>query len=439
MARLLNLWQVLGQPWKSQVGLRVAWVLGTIVLTGLGIGSCQTAEGDPRQTTGQAPRSSRGNQGPVAVETLTVQGEPLQEATSYTGTTEPRQQVTLRAQAEGQILTLTADVGDLVQEGDPLGRLDDRILTALLNQEDAELAALEAEVAEAIAAVQDAQTQVQRAQLDWQQAQADADRLSNLAREGAISQQQAEQARTTEQTAAQVVRSSQQQVSSRQQAVTAARKRVRAQQATVAETRQRQSYSLLKSPLTGTVIDRLKEPGDLASNGDEILILGDFQEMKVVVQVSELDLSRVHMDQGATVRLDALPGEILRGVVSRIAPTADPTTRLIPVEIRLPNPQGRISGGLLARVQFGQDQADWPVIPESALGLDSEKSEGVIFVIDRSGEAPLAQQRSVILGDRYQGRVQVRSGLTPGEEVIIKSSRPLGDQQPVNISLTSRP
>lgn len=410
-----------------------------ILAGGLNLSGCQVF---PSQNTAQAQAPTQdGVDTPAAVETAIAQPGSLEEPLEYTGTTQPIQQVSLRSQAEGRLLNLSVNVGDTVRQGEVLGQLDDRLIMTLMSQAQAELAALQSEVAQAEAEVSDAQAQVEQARVEWQQAETDAERLQSLAQEGVITAQQAEQAVTAALAAEQIFRSAQEQVRTREQAVTAARGRVRAQQAVLAEIQARRAYSLLTAPITGTVLERVTEPGNLVQPGNEVLKLGDFSAIKVVVQVSELELGSLRPGQAVSIRLDAFPDQSFQGQISRISPAADPTARLIPIEITMPNGVGTsgrdIGSGLLARVQFQTNAAKPIVLPESALSLAGEETESTVFVLEGDGEAARVVARSVEVGDRANGQVVIRSGLQSGEPVVIRSSDPLTDGQLVRLSILS--
>ncbi|GAB4159340.1 MAG: efflux RND transporter periplasmic adaptor subunit [Cyanobacteria bacterium J069] len=372
------------------------------------------------------------------METAIAETSSLDESPTYTGTTQPVRQASLRSQVEGRLLDLNVDVGDSVRQGEVLGRLDSSLLSAAVNQDRAELAALESQVAQAEAEVSDARAQAAQAEVELQQARLDSDRLQRLAAEGAISQQQADQARTAALSSEQVFLSAQERIRTRQQAVVAARRRVQAQQAAVEEARERQTYSVLAAPLDGVVLERLTESGNLVQPGNEILKVGDFSAVKVAVQVSELDLAQLRTGQPTRVQLDAYPGETFAGRVSRISPAADPSSRLVPVEVVMPNSGSRrLGSGLLARVQFQSQQAGRIVVPEAALEAGGEGNDSVVFVVEGTGAEAKAVARPVQVGDRANGRVEILSGLQPGEAYVLRSSRPLQEGESVRLSILS--
>lgn len=448
-----------------QTGVRLLGVTfaGLLIpLSGCEIPPKADAEGQPQR--GQSDNRS------VAVDVAIAKTAPLQQDLEYTGTTQPYQQVSLRSRVEGQVIDLSVNVGDRVTQGQILGRLDDNVLAAAVVEAEAEVAAREAEVAQARTEVSNAQTQVEEARLRLQQAQSDLSRLEQLFREGAIPEQQVENARTTVGTARQTLRSAQSQVRTRQQAVAAIQRRVASQRAIVAREQERQSYSLLTSPVTGFVLERVTEPGNLAQPGSEILKLGDFSQVKVAVQVSELELGTIQPGQSVQVKLDAFAGRTFAGRVTRVSPAANPTSRLIPVEVTMPNPTGGIGSGLLARVSFTQQTIKRVVVPETALKthedqqvasrsqpatnspspasstptagqsrdrLQPSSKMGTLFVVTDSGKQTTATARSVTLGGRRDGQVEILAGLKPGDRFIVRSSKALKDGAPVRLSVLS--
>lgn len=345
---------------------------------------------------------------------------------------------------------MNLDVGDTVKRGQNVGQLDDIILSTNLKQAEAELAALQSEVARATTQVSNARAQVERARLEVVQAEADAQRQERLFKEGAISEQAAEQARTEAKTATQALRAATEQVRTEEQAVAAAKGRVFAQQAVVAQTKERRSYTRLTSPLNGVITERVTEPGNLLQAGGEILKIADLSRIKVVVQVSELELGEIQVGQSVQVRLDAFPDQTIIGRVTRISPTADATARLIPVEVVTPNSQGNIGSGLLARVNFASQTPERVVVSQTAIQREgknqqsspttprqSQNQNGTVYVVTDSQGKPTVTARTVTLGKSADGKVEILSGLQPGEQYVARSGRPLKDGENVRLSILS--
>lgn len=213
----------------------------------------------------------------------------------------------------------------------------------------------------------------------------------------------------------------------------------------------------------------MTEPGNLLQAGNEVLKIGDFNRVKVVVQVSELELAQIQVGQSVQVRLDAFPDQPLIGRVTRISPAADATAHLIPVEVVIPNTQGKIGSGLLARVNFENQTQQRVVVPQTAIqkqaGSNNSKGtgetqtnvrqdsslpntsstaeaklqdqSGAIFVVkDIEGKTKVTA-RAVMLGKRADGRVEILSGLQAGERYVVRSGKPLKEGDTVSLSILS--
>ncbi len=400
------------------------------LLLGLALGGCSSS----MSTDAVAARPASAQ---VPVDVAVAELGILRTPATYTGTTRPNQDVILRSQVEGQVLSLGVDVGDRVQKGQVLARLDAALLRAAVIEAESELAARRSEVIQAQAQVNSARTAVEEARLNLQQAEADAARFKQLLADGAIAAQAAEQAITTARTQRQVLAASQAQVKTAQEGVAVAQGRVQAQAAIVRQEEARLHYALIRAPIAGVVLERLTETGNLVQPGNELLRLGNLNQLKVIVELSERELADIQIGQAATVTLDAAPNTPLSGRVTRISPAADATARLVPVEILLPNPEQRFGAGLLARVAFQNQAQQRIVISQSALVGEDEgrvsSQAGTVFVIKNER----AEARPVQLGNRRNGQVEILAGLNPGEQVVIRSGRPLKSGDEVKLSVLS--
>ncbi|MBE7380181.1 MAG: efflux RND transporter periplasmic adaptor subunit [Leptolyngbya sp. SIO1E4] len=423
-----SLWGGVGRPFSSG-----HWKGAAVAACLLGLPGCAIWQQDDR-----GPQDVALAEEIVAIDAMTATTAPLEDEPIYTGTTQPYQQVSLRARVDGQVTLLAVDVGDQVTGGDAIARLDGDLLTVEVNQAAAEFQARQAEVAQARASVSDAQTALETARVQLQQAQADADRLTRLAAEGAVSVQEAEQAQLAVETGQQVLRSAEEQIRTRQEAVNAAEGRVSAQQAIIDQAQERLSFAMVRSPLTGVVLNRSVETGDYVESGDELLQIGNLSLIKVTIEVSDRELSRVSLGQSVEIQLDAFPDQVLPGKITRIAPAADAASRLIPAEITIPNDTGQVGSGLLARVRLQSPGGDRVTIPSSALELTEDAANPTLFVVNSSeGQEATVQARAVTVGRQVKDHVEILSGVSPEEMFVVRSSGPLIDGQTVRLSILS--
>jgi HlyD family secretion protein len=429
---------IMAQPGAINTRRCRAGVQGVVLFSlWLFSGGCAGLSESAAQTGAPPRQGNRQPEGAIAVEAAIAKPGSLEAPLEYTGTTRPVQEVTVRARIDGQIMSLTGDVGDRLQQGEILAQLDGDLLTVAVTEARSELAARNSEIAQAQAAVSDAQTLIVQAQATLNQAQADAERLQRLAAAGASSQQAAEQALLALETARQAVRSAQEQVSSRQQAVKAAQGRFQAQQAVVDQSQQRLAYAGVTAPITGVILARFVDPGDYVEAGANLFSLGDLRALTITLQVSEFDLSRISLGQPAQVQLDAFPDQTLSGRVTRISPLADTNSRLVPLEIRVNNPEGKVGSGLMARVSFSQGDSNRIVIPAKALTFAPEGSPPTLFVLQQTGDQATVVARRVEVGQQLKDQVEILSGLNPGESYVNASEAPLETGQAVRISILS--
>ncbi len=424
----------------TQLGLRLPLILLPLLLSGCGLFTASEAQ--TSRDGGDAPGQNEA--GPVAVKTIRAEAGSLSGQLAYTGTTRPAQQVTLRAQVDGEVIDLGADAGDPIERGSVLAQLDGNLQIADLGEAEAELAARRSETAQAQVAISDAQAVAIDAQATLDQAQTDASRLRQLADQGGISLQTAEASELAVVNARQALRSAQAQVASRRQAAASAASRIEAQQAVVAQQQKRLSDTDVRSPITGAVLSRQVDIGSYVESGAALFELGDLSTIKITVQVSELDLDQLSLGQPAQVKLDAFSSEgSISGRITQIAPLADAASRLLPVEVTIPNLNGQIGSGLLARVQLdtsarstvAASASAGVVVPTSALEVGED--EAAVYVVEGEGDTAKAIARSVRIGEQDNDRVEILSGLAPDEAFIVQSDRLLTSGQAIRLSILS--
>ncbi len=408
-----------------------------LILTSIISISCNTQSQSNlqrEQTLTDAPESKR----LIKVDVETASLSNLSSARQYKGTTQPQRQVSWRSQTEGILLELSAEVGDVVDRGQLIGRLENNLLLTDIEGKTGELAALQSELAQAKIQVVNAQIKLEEAEIQLEQAKSEAVRYQDLAKTGLIAQQQAESFKTAAKIAEKSLLTAQEAVKLEEQAVAIVEGRIATQNSAIAESKQRQTYSQIVAPIGGIITAQAKDTGSLIRAGEEVVTIGDFSLIKIVVPLSELDLGKVNIGQKVEVRLDAFSDRQFIGKVSRIAPTTNSSSRQIPVEVVINNPDNQIKGGLLARVSFSSTQEPRIIVPETA--IIQEENNNYVFMVTKKEQNNQnnVTKRKVMVGDRSNSKVEIVAGISPGEKYVVRSSKPLKDRDLVGLSIISQ-
>jgi membrane fusion protein (multidrug efflux system) len=177
----------------------------------------------------------------------------------------------------------------------------------------------------------------------------------------------------------------------------------------------RLEFSRVLAPTAGTVTAKHIEAGTAVSVNQRLFDIADDSLLVVRVQMSELDVVRIAPGDSVAVQLDALDGVTFPARVRRVFPSADPATRLVPVEVALGRAPNRIvvRPGFLARVRFGVDRrAGALVVPASAVGAGTAGS--FVYIVD----ADTLVRRAVTTGLTSGDQVEITSGLDGGERIV---------------------
>lgn len=177
----------------------------------------------------------------------------------------------------------------------------------------------------------------------------------------------------------------------------------------------------LPAPVSGTVITRAANPGEVITADKEILRIADLSSVWVMGQVYEKDLGKVVVGSGASITSDTYPGRVFRGRVSYIDPTLDPATRTAQARIELANPGQALKIGMFVNVAFaalGGSESTAPVIPKAA--VQNINNQQVVFV--ETATPNTYAMRPVKLGPEVNGQYPVLEGLTVGERVVTEGS-----------------
>jgi HlyD family secretion protein len=303
----------------------------------------------------------------VAYRTAKVTRSDLLSTISATGTVEPEEVVDVGAQVAGQIISFgkdidgkTVDYGSHIKQGMMLAQLDDAVYQSDLLSAKAQLAAANAGVTRAQADLLQSQAKLELARQDW-------DRAQRLGVSEALAQSQYDTYKSAYESAKANVGVS-------EAAIVSAQASVEQADASVKRVERNLGFTVINSPVDGTIIDRRVNIGQtvVASlNAPSLfLIAKDLHRMQVWVAVNEADIGQVRPGQPVTFTCDAFPGQKFQGQVGKVRLNATMTQNVVTytVEVTTENPDGKLLPYLTANVAFEVGRRENAlVVPNAAL------------------------------------------------------------------------
>lgn len=310
---------------------------------------------------------------PIDVQVTAITAIPsMPDSVELPGTMEPKQIVDVPAEQRGQVSEMLVVEGQEVKEGDVLMRLDAALLEAELNRSKAQ-------------ASFDSRT---------------LERMRELLERGVLNKSQVEEAE--------------------------ARSILSSTALDVAKTNLERAT--VYSPISGVLNTLIVDGGEYVQSGDPVARIIDVSSMKVVIQIPERDVPFIRKGAGIKIVVDALGGRAFQGRVTYISELADPGTNTTRIEVTVANESRLLHSGMIVRAQITRRiMSDVIMVPLSSV-IPLENGRQVYLVEDGK-----AVPRKVELGLIRGSEVQVVSGLTPGEQLIVAGHRNVGPGQLVNI------
>ncbi len=175
----------------------------------------------------------------------------------------------------------------------------------------------------------------------------------------------------------------------------------------------------VSAPISGEVVERLVAPGQLLQGGNtQCFTISDMRSVWVMVNVYQQDLSAVHVGDLARIQTDAYP-DVFTGKISYIGAALDPNTRTLQARVETQNPKEKLKKDMYVSVVLHAGTIkDALAVPDSAV-LRNNDNEPFVYVDqgdDKFGE------RLVKLGQSSEGKIQITSGLKPGDRVVADGS-----------------
>jgi RND family efflux transporter MFP subunit len=319
---------------------------------------------------GEQAADNKPKQRAQLVELATVVADTLSLQQRRTGTLRARREVNIHTQEEGQVAALPYYEGDHVKQGDVLVRLDDVLLNA----------------------------QLDKARATLRQAQQDLARLQTLSKRKLVSSEQLLGAET----------------------------RLQVARSDLAVLETRLGYTRILAPFDGVITARLTEPGNVVERHQHVLTISDPASLVTELTVSELVLPHLVVGDTAEVQIDALGEARFTGRITRIHPEIDRLSRRGTVEVELDPVPGMARPGQLCRVMLSTRSARRTVIPFDAVRRD-DTGEYVYRVTPENK----ADKVNITIGLHLADKVEVLSGLKPGDRIVLKGFMGLTPGKPV--------
>jgi len=173
----------------------------------------------------------------------------------------------------------------------------------------------------------------------------------------------------------------------------------------------------LNSPITGFVMERNAFAKQRIVPETALYTVADLSRVWVMADVFEYEAAAVRVGTPATLTLSAMPGRTFHGRVNNILPQMDAATRTLKVRLEFPNPDFALKPDMYGEVEFQTGGGRRLMVPQTAV-LDAGERQ-TVFVDRGKG---YFEPREVKTGARGDGRVEILSGLHPGERIVISGN-----------------
>jgi len=359
------------------------------------------------------------------------------------GTIWPREKADVGAKISAQIKKMALLKNKVVRAGEVIAVLESRDL--------------QAQRAEAVAALNEARAnersvvtgtipktnaEDQKALMDARakvnNARATYERRRRLFDQGGISQKDLEASQLELTTAEDELRLQQQTISLRGQSLNpndralAAARTGQAQQR-VATLDAQLSYATIRSPITGIVIDQFQYEGEFAAAGGKLITVADISTVIVKAPFADTVAAQLKVGDAVSVLPTDASAEEMKGQITLLSRSSDPTNRTVEVWVTLANGAGLLRANGAAQVTvFANSKNDAIVVPASAVTLEaSNADEGTVMVVDAQN---VAHEKKVTVGIRTAEKIEIIEGLEEGETVVIEGNFALPDETKVVVA-----
>lgn len=353
-----------------------------------------------------------GSQSPQSVRTAPVRTIAFSTPLELSGNVAAAREAAVGAVAAGRVVAMFVRTGDAVVAGQPIARIDDASYRAAYVRAQGSQGAADANVAGARA-----QASAARARLNL--SEVTARRMATLYREGAISEQQNDEAQADLASARAALAQAQAQIDAALGSRSEAGAALNAAAVPLDEV-------IIRAPFDGVVLARQVDPGAVVGAGSPIATVQDNAHLELDVSVPEDAVAAIHPGTPLVVNVDALGKQPLHGRIRSVTAGRDPALRAADVKIDLPAARGLLAG-MFARVRIAGPSHLSPAVPVSAL-VNRNGQDGVFAIEDTVALFVPVQTGATQLGWIEVGNLPIRvgrvaiagvAGLTDGATIAV--------------------
>jgi len=249
-----------------------------------------------------------------------------------------------------------------------------------------------------------------------------ADRWKNLVSKGVVSKQdndtyQAQYA------------AAQANVQALEKAVSAARSNIVAGQANLSRLTELQGYTSVRAPFAGVITLRNVDVGALVTEASTLLFrIAQTDRLRTYVNVPQSDAASVHVGQTARLSITDLGGRQFTGTVARTANSLDPASRTLLTEVQVVNSAGQLMPGMYTQVDLATPRKNPPLlIPGDTLVVRGNGPQVAVV-----GAGQTVHFQPIQLGRDFGDKIEVLSGLTDGQQVVVNPGDTVQEGAKVN-------
>ena len=401
-----------------------------LALAGIALSGC-----GPKEAASAGPGTGKPRAFRVAVEP--VAARPLSCAVEAVGTVEAYSMVSVPSRVAGVLESLSFDEGDTVTTDQVLAVVDGRRYSLELDRAQASLGRSEAAVGSAGARTNQVAASLHEAEAALREAETGYARRKGLREKNAgwVSEDELSTLETAVIRARASVEKAQASVEEAKAGEKVAAAQVAEERAALAITGKNAEDARIRSPLAGVIERRHAAPGQYVKAGDAIATLVDVSRLRVRFRVSEAESVLLRPGQAVEVRVSAFPTLVIAAEVFHVNATADPTTRMVECVAAVREPEKGLRPGFFASVRAEVSRAESAVVVPSSAVLPTEK--GFTAFVVENGKARV---RLLRLGlHTRDGGVEVISGLSAGESLVVEGAGALQEGVPVDIDAPAAP